>query len=308
MRTIDSSLFTPYEKLLLPAEPLSKYAFSLCGGPCAGAFRVEGSQMLMDLIGCCTKAGCPYKVLGGMTNILISDDGFDGVALLNRRGKISHATGADGTVILTAESGAGMAAVVRYCIDHEISGMEWAAGLPGTVGGAVCGNAGAFGTETAAIYLSGRVSDRSGMIHEYGPEDMGFAYRRSNLKGQDRGDVLLEASFRLKTGQKELIISEGEAYRERRRNTQPVDENSLGSVFKNPPGGSAGKLIQDAGLKGYSIGGAAVSRKHANFITTTKGVTAADYRSLTVYVQQEVLAKFGILLEPEIELFGFGVK
>lgn len=308
MHVIDSSLFSPYEKALLWDEPLSRYAFSLCGGPCAGLFRIEGDEMLENLVRCCIQAGYPYKVLGGMTNVLVSDAGFDGVVLLNRKGTISHQLMHDGSVQLNAGSGVGMAAVVRYCIENEFTGMEWAAGLPGTVGGAVYGNAGAFGTETADLFTCGHVIDETGAVHELNKDEMGYAYRSSFLKARKENNVLLDASFLLQTGEKELILAKCEENREKRSSTQPVTENSLGSVFKNPDGESAGKLIQAAGLKGFSIGQAAVSMKHANFITTTKGVTSEDYRSLISHVQRVVFEQFGVLLEPEIELLGFGVK
>ena len=142
--------------------------------------------MLRHLIKCCIRAGYPYKVLGGMTNILVSDDGFDGVVILNRKGEIRHHENEDGKVILSAESGAGMAAVVRYCVDNEISGMEWAAGLPGTVGGAVCGNAGAFGTQTADLFLCGEVLEDNGNICRYSLNDKGRNLL-CLLKVSDRG-------------------------------------------------------------------------------------------------------------------------
>ena len=167
MRKLDPSLFSPYEKAFLSGEMLSRYAFSLCGGPCAGLLPVENGEMLRDLTERCISLDLPYRVFGGMTNVLVSDDGFDGVILLNRRGGISHTEEDAGNVTLHADSGTGMAAVVRYCIENSISGFEWAAGLPGTVGGAVYGNAGAFGSDISRNFQSGTVVDRSGsVIHQ----------------------------------------------------------------------------------------------------------------------------------------------
>ncbi len=307
MSQIDLSIFSPYENLFQTDVPLSKFAFSLCGGPGSEVIKTENSEILEYVIKCCIKAGYPYKVLGGMTNILISDKGFDGIVLLNRKGKISHKIAEDGSVILYADSGTGMAAVVRYCIENEISGMEWAAGLPGTVGGAVCGNAGAFGAEVKDVFFSGRMLDEHGEIYQLSPEKMDFAYRSSVMKNQKKGFILLDASFLLWKDNKRTILSKTEEYKDRRKNTQPVDEHSLGSVFKNPEGGFAGKLIQEAGLKGFSIGKATVSLKHANFITTEKGVTSEDYHRLICHIQNKVYEQFSVLLEPEIELFGFEV-
>lgn len=308
MRRIDLSHFSPYENLFLTDETLSKYAFSLCGGPCPVLIKVEDSLMLESVIKGCITAGYPYKVLGGMTNILISDKGFDGIVIINRKGKISHKELEDGSVLLSAESGAGMAAVVRYCTENGISGMEWAAGLPGTVGGAVCGNAGAFGTEIADIFISGCLLDEKGCKTHVYHDDMDYSYRASVLKHQDNNRILLDASFSLGKGDKEKISSICEEYREKRKSAQPVDEHSLGSVFKNPEGESAGKMIQAAGLKGFSIGKASVSLKHANFIVTEKGVTSTDYHRLVCHVQNKVYEQFSVLLEPEIELFGFEVN
>lgn len=308
MRSPEPALFSPYENAFLPAETLSSYAFSLCGGPCAGLFRIENGEMLKDLVQCCINASIPYRVLGGMTNILVSDEGYDGVILLNRKGSVSHTISEDGSVLLAAESGAGMAAAVRYCIENEISGLEWAAGLPGTVGGAVCGNAGAFGSDISRIFSHGEILDEKGIKQTIQKADMNFAYRSSSMKHQQNKCVLCKAVFRLEKGIKEQILAAGEANKEKRKSTQPADRHSLGSVFKNPEGESAGKLIQAAGLKGFSIGKAEVSMKHANFITTQKGVKSADYHSLVIHVQKTVYEQFGILLEPEIEMLGFGLK
>ena len=308
MRKLDPSLFSPYEKAFLSGEKLSRYAFSLCGGPCAGLLPIENGEMLRDLTERCLSLSLPYRVFGGMTNVLVSDDGFDGVILLNRRGSISHTENDAGSVALHADSGTGMAAVVRYCIENSISGFEWAAGLPGTVGGAVYGNAGAFGSDISRSFQSGTVVDRNGCAVKITNAEMGFAYRSSVLKREPESPVLLDAVFQLRRGSKDAIMAECEEHRAARKASQPVDAPSLGSVFKNPPNESAGRLIQAAGLKGFSIGNATVSMKHANFITTEAGVTAADYHQLVLHVQKTVFELFGVLLEPEIELLGFGPK
>lgn len=305
MPEIDPSVFSPYENELLRAEPLREYAFSLCGGPCSGLFRVKDRSMLATLAERCISYNLPFRVFGGLTNVLVSDDGYDGVVLLNRAGTVSHEEDDDGTVLLKADAGAGMAAVVRYCAEHEISGFEWAAGLPGTVGGAVYGNAGAFGSDISRCCRTVSVIDADGRRRNLSNGDMDFAYRSSLLKRSAGNSVVLHCEFLLKKGNKADILAKAEEYRTIRKNAQPVSEHSLGSVFKNPENESAGKLIQAAGLKGFSIGKATVSMKHANFITTEKGVTAADYHHLVQHVQNCVLDRFGICLEPEIEMLGF---
>ncbi len=308
MRELSPSLFSPYERAFLSGEPLSRYAFSLCGGPCAGLLRIENGIMLRELVERCVDRKLPYRVFGGMTNVLVSDDGFDGVILLNRRGGVSHSEDESGKVILRADSGTGMAAVVRYCCENGIRGFEWAAGLPGTVGGAVYGNAGVFGSDISQSYLTGTAVDRDGSVMQMTTAEMGFSYRSSVLKREAESPVLLDAVFQLSKGLKEAVSAKCEEHRAARKASQPVNAHSLGSVFKNPPNESAGKLIQAAGLKGFSIGKATVSMKHANFITTEAGVKAADYRRLVLHVQKTVFELFGILLEPEIEMLGFDAK
>lgn len=308
MLNLDASLLAPYENAFHPSELLSKYAFSLCGGPCAGLFFIEDGEMLKALVQCCIRESIPYKVLGGMTNILISDEGFDGIIFLNRKGTITFTVQNDDSILLEADSGASMAGAVRYCIENEISGLEWAAGLPGTIGGAVCGNAGAFGSEISQIFICGTAIDETGTIRTIDNDEMNFAYRSSVMKRQENKNILLKAVFHLEKGHKKQISAKVETYKETRRNTQPVDQHSLGSVFKNPEGESAGKLIQAAGLKGFTIGKAQVSMKHANFITTEKGVTSSDYHRLVIHIQKTVFEQFRVLLEPEIEMLGFELK
>ncbi len=305
MQTIDLSLFRPYESAYRTDVRLGDYSYSLCGGPCDGFFMVENAEMLKDLAADCISAGIPVKVMGGMSNILVSDAGFRGIVLLNRKGIINHTEGNDGSVLLTADSGVSMAAVVRYCWENELSGFEWAAGLPGTVGGAVYGNAGAFGTEIADIFRSCTALDAAGREISMTASDMEFSYRSSVLKRNVRSCTLLKAVFTAEKGKIGEITAKEESCREKRRSSQPVSERSLGSVFKNPEGFSAGKLIQDAGLKGVSVGKAVVSTKHANFITTSEGVRSEDYLKLIRIVQKAVYDQFSISLEPEIELLGF---
>ncbi len=305
MQQIDLSLFRPYDTVYQTGVRLGDYAYSLCGGPCDGFFMINGSKMLKDIVSDCISAKVPYKVLGGMSNILISDTGFTGIILMNRQGAITHKETENGSVLLEADSGASMASVVRYCRENELSGFEWAAGLPGTVGGAVYGNAGAFGTEIKDIFQSGEIIDEACRDLSITNTDMDFSYRCSALKNKSLSCVLLRAEFSLEKGSREDISSKEGVCREKRQASQPISERSLGSVFKNPVGHSAGKLIQDAGLKGMTVGKAVVSTKHANFITTSEGIQSSDYRKLMILVQMTVFEKFGINLEPEIELLGF---
>ena len=305
MQENNLSGFHPYEKAYQPNALLGEYAYSLCGGPCDGLFLIGNSEMLKALAQKCILGNIPFKVLGGMSNVLVSDGGFRGIILLNREGIIQKSGNEGDLILLTVDSGSSMASLVRYCRENELTGFEWAAGLPGTVGGAVYGNAGAFGREIKDIFRCGSLLDETGSEICLSQNDMEFKYRSSILKSRKSKYVLLKAIFALKKGSREEIKALEELNKEKRRASQPVSERSLGSVFKNPDGFSAGKLIQDSGLKGTSIGNAVVSTKHANFITTSRGVRSEDYRQLVMLVQKTVFAKFGINLDPEIEFIGF---
>ena len=305
MRNIDPAIFAPYESAFRPDVRIGAYAYSLCGGPCAGMFIIENSEMLGNLVRKCIAEQIPFRVVGGLSNLLVSDSGFDGIILLNRKGIIKQADAPDGTIILTAESGVSMSELVNYCVQNGFSGFEWACGLPGTAGGAVYGNAGAFGMCVADILRSCVIIDEDGNTRELCNAEMEFTYRGSILKSSHHDRTILESSFCVKQDDPEQIRQRGTINREKRHAGQPVSERSLGSVFKNPEGTAAGKLIQDAGLKGMSIGNARVSEKHANFITTSDGVRSEDYRKLISYVQRVVFEKYGVRLEPEIEFLGF---
>lgn len=305
MRKIDPALFAPYESAFRPDIRIGSYAYSLCGGPCAGMFVIENSEMLKILVRKCIAEQIPFRVVGGLSNLLVSDTGFDGIILLNRKGDIRYTTAPDGEIILSAGSGALMTELVNYCVQNGLSGFEWACGLPGTVGGAVYGNAGAFGTSVADIFQSCEIIDADGNLRKLSVDEMDFSYRGSIFKNSHHDWMIIEASFFVMRDDPEQIRQRGIANRDKRHASQPVSERSLGSVFKNPEGTAAGKLIQDAGLKGMAIGKARVSEKHANFITTSEGVRSEDYRKLISYVQRVVSEKFGVRLEPEIELLGF---
>ncbi len=305
MRALEPERFGEYQDLLLRDIPLARYAYSLCGGPCAGMFITDNAKTLAELVKVCVADGIPFRVFGGLSNVLVSDAGFDGIVLLNRGGAIRAEKLANGNVIVTADSGVLMSKLVRFCADEGIAGMEWAAGLPGTVGGAVYGNAGAFGSDTASVFLDGEYIDESGTLRPLTKDGMGFSYRSSAMKRRENKGILTAARFALTNGDPSEIKAAGDAHRAWRHEHQPDTLPSLGSVFKNPEGMSAGKLIQDAGLMGKTIGGATVSTVHANFITTVKGVTSSDYKALVELVQAAVLEKFGVKLIPEIEMTGF---
>jgi UDP-N-acetylmuramate dehydrogenase len=185
------------------------------------------------------------------------------------------------------------------------AGLEFGAGVPGTVGGSVFGNAGAFGTEVKDCLISVEAIDPAGNVHQLGAADCQFAYRDSAFKsGPARGWVITRATFSVQPGDPAAIRERIKQVQKHRRDTQPIDQRSLGSTFKNPPGDSAGRLIEAAGLKGRRIGGAQVSPKHANFIVNLGGATADDVIALVAEMRDAVRQRFGIELEPEIRIVG----
>lgn len=305
MRALEFECFGKYRDMLRRNVPLANYSYALCGGPCAGMFCVGDGETLAELVKICIESGIPYRVFGGLSNVLVSDSGFDGIVLLNRGGGIRIEKESAERIIVTADSGVLMSKLVKTCTEEGIAGMDWAAGLPGTVGGAVYGNAGAFGSDTASVFLDGQYVDESGTLRPLSKAEMGFSYRSSAMKRGEKPGVLTEIRFVLCAGDPQDIRTAADARRAWRHEHQPDTLPSLGSVFKNPEGMSAGKLIQDAGLMGKVIGGARVSTKHANFITTEKGVRSSDYKALVDLVQAAVSEKFGVKLIPEIEMTGF---
>ncbi len=241
----------------------------------------------------------PNKVFGGLSNCLVSDRGLRGVVILNRARDVRFA--ADCRV--HADAGASMIQVARAAVARGWGGLTWAVGLPGTVGGAVINNAGAFGEETSKALHAARLLGPDDAVHEVTPDWFDFRYRCSRLKGAGEAWVVLEATFQLRPRDPQHLEAKAQEYTERRRGTQPPGR-TLGSTFKNPEGDYAGRLIEAAGLKGTRVGGVVVSSHHANFFINEGDGTATDYMMLIRRVQDEVERKFGVRLEPEIELIG----
>lgn len=297
------------------------------GGPAELFASVATLEQLIGLVRWAQAAAQPYYLLGGGSNVLIGDAGVRGLVIFNRcRGvhvgavagglaALDGSAGSDRSVrsahLLHAESGALMAGVARRAVAAGLTGLEWAVSLPGTVGGAVVNNAGAYGWEIKDNLESATVLDAQGGLVKLTPADASYAYRSSSLKrtGVVRagfGPVVLDAQFRLVRGDPAAIAAQAERNLLHRRHSQP-NEPSLGSTFRNPPGDYAGRLIEAAGLKGERRGGVEVSRQHANFLINPGGVgaaTAADVMALIRHVQQVVLDRFGVELEPEAQLVG----
>ena len=263
----------------------------------------------------------PYYILGGGSNVLISDRGIQGLVIYNRMRQVRVDPApccvftTDDRPFVFAESGALMAGVARISVSEGLSGLEWAVSLPGTVGGAVINNAGAYGMAVKDnLYnamILGADGDYAGDIEEIGAAQLAYGYRASSLKQRGAvragfGPVVLSANFRLEWAVADNARTLADQNLQHRRRTQP-SEPSLGSTFQNPPGDYAGRLIEAAGLKGQRLGGVQVSERHANFIINPGGVgnaTAGDVLALIRLIRTTVAERFGVQLEPEVQLVG----
>ncbi|GAB4504334.1 MAG: UDP-N-acetylmuramate dehydrogenase [Anaerolineales bacterium] len=280
--------------------PLAPYTSARIGGPADALVTVSSADELAETISCLWEWGVPYVLLGGGSNVLVSDRGLRGVAVLNRAKAVRFHNGDRPGV--WAEAGAVFANLVRRCASHGLSGLEWAATVPGTVGGAVYGNAGAFGGDMAGSLLQAEVLTQAGR-ETWPVEKFAYGYRTSALKrGEVRG-IVLSAEFGLERSTKETVSVKIAQFSARRKETQPAGA-SMGSMFKNPPGDFAGRLLEAAGLKGTRIGAVEISSLHANFFVNHGQTRAEDVRALIRLAQKTVAEKFGVTLELEIELVG----
>ncbi|GBD09216.1 UDP-N-acetylenolpyruvoylglucosamine reductase [Candidatus Thermoflexus japonica] len=281
--------------------PLARFTTSRIGGPADALVMVEDVQALADVVQGAWADGVPVTLLGGGSNVLIADRGVRGLVVLNRARALRFES--DGRV--WAASGVLLPTLARLCAERGWSGLEWAIGVPGTVGGAVVGNAGAHGGDIASCLESVELLLPEEGIVTWGAGQLALGYRTSRLKTWPAAPrpVVLAARFLLRPEDPEVILERMAAFNAYRRRTQPGGA-SIGSMFRNPPGDYAGRLIEAAGLKGARRGGIVISTLHANFFINEGNGTAADVRALMMEVQRCVQERFGVLLEPEIEFVG----
>lgn len=280
--------------------PLAAYTSARIGGPADFLVTVTSAEELADAVQWLRAQGLPFWLLGGGSNILVSDRGVRGVVILNRAKKIQFSGGEQPKV--WAESGASLSQIAHRAASKGLSGLEWAATVPGTLGGAVYGNAGAFGGDIAHSLVYAEVLTESGR-ETWPVEKMGYGYRTSILKRGDASGIILAAELALKNATKEEAMARIEQFSQRRKSTQPPGA-SMGSMFKNPPGDFAGRLIEAAGLKGTRIGNVEISPVHGNFFVNHGQASASDVRALIELTRQRVAEKFGVELELEIEWIG----
>ena len=281
----------------LRSEPLAKHTSLRIGGPAEYYVRVTNERDLVGAVAVAHEHELPVFILGAGTNLLVADGGIKGVVLHNDWAE----TEVDGTTI-TASSGTPLASVAAVAARNGIIGLEWMATVPGTVGGAVHGNAGAFGKETKDDLVDAELLDLTGRRWTATNTELGFAYRTSALQGTPT--IVLRARFRGQAGDRETAVRRIKEMANERMAKQPLAQPNTGSIFRNPPGDHAGRLIEAAGLKGATLGGAMVSTKHANFIVNIGDASAHDVRTLMERCQREVREKFGVELVPEVEMVG----
>lgn len=287
------------EEDILENEPMNLHTTFRIGGEAACFVKISSVEQLTKLIPYLRQVEIPYFILGNGSNLLVGDRGYDGV-ILQLKEKLCRIE-AEGS-LLRAQSGALLSRVAQCALENSLAGFEFASGIPGTVGGGVMMNAGAYGGEMKQIVEQVTVLDENGEILVLDNETMEFGYRTSIIK--NRHFTVLEVAFRLHEGDKEEIRREMDELSAKRREKQPLNFPSAGSTFKRPEGYFAGKLIMDAGLRGYSIGGAAVSEKHCGFVINRGNATAADVSEVITEVQERVKDKFGVTLECEVIRLG----
>ena len=280
-------------------EPMKNHTTFKIGGPAQYYVTPESVTQIQEVVSLCRDMNIPLHVIGNGSNILVGDDGVDGVvlALFN--------TFSDYEIkdnVITAQAGMSLIKLAVIALREGLTGLEFASGIPGSVGGAVYMNAGAYDGQMKDVVTSVTVLDEAGNIRILGRDELDMGYRTSAVAKHNM--IVLQVIIELKAGDKEQIKDRMNQLSELRKQKQPLEYPSAGSTFKRPEGHFAGKLIADAGLKGYSIGGAAVSEKHAGFVVNMGGATAKDVVELTDYIKKRIIEQFGVTLEVEIKKIG----
>ena len=280
-------------------EPMAKHTSFRIGGPAAVMAFPKNPEELAEILRKSALLDCKLAILGAGTNVLAPDAGMDGIVVC-LKDALDGITLLDGGKLRVA-AGVTMTKAAVFAANHGLSGLEFAHGIPGTVGGGVYMNAGAYGGEICQVCESVDVMDQAGNIRTYSNEEMEFSYRHSVL--EENGGIVISAVFALTAMPQEEIRETMRQLMAKRSASQPLDLPSAGSAFKRPVGGYAAALIDQNGLKGFQIGGAAVSTKHAGFVVNMGDATAEDVKSLLVQVSDKVFATTGIRLEPEVRIW-----
>lgn len=280
-------------------EPMKKHTTFRIGGPADYYVTPHSGEEAAQVIKVCHEWELPFYILGNGSNLLVGDRGFRGVII--QMFKNYSEISVDG-VCVTAKAGALLSKIAKTALENSLTGLEFAAGIPGTLGGAVVMNAGAYGGEMKDVLEEVTVLSGDGEILTLKKEELELGYRTSVVAR--KGYIVLEAKMRLQEGSREAIASLMEELKEKRVSKQPLELPSAGSTFKRPEGNFAGKLIMEAGLRGFSVGGAQVSEKHCGFVVNKGGATAAQVRELMQEVIRRVEETSGVTLEPEVKMLG----
>lgn len=284
---------------ILREEPMSRHTTFRVGGEAEAFLNIRSKEQIEKLVPYFKEVGIPYFIMGNGSNLLVGDKGYRGVIL--KLGSQMSRISVDGNR-LTVQTGCLMSQIAREAYEHSLTGFEFASGIPGTIGGGVVMNAGAYDGELKQVVDCVRVMNEAGELLELSNADMEFGYRTSVIK--KRPFIVVEAELVLTPGSQEEIAAKMAELNSRRREKQPLEYPSAGSTFKRPEGYFAGKLIMDAGLRGYSIGGACVSEKHCGFVINKNHASAADVAEVIAEVQERVKDKFGVTLETEVIFLG----
>ena len=299
-----NKMLTKLEELIgkghvLYDEPMKKHTTFRVGGPARALVEPGSAEDVKSVVEFCKSEQIPYYIVGNGSNLLVGDKGFRGaiIQLYKSMGTFR----VEGNQI-TAQAGCSLAQIANAALDAALTGFEFAAGIPGTLGGAVVMNAGAYGGEMKDVLTSVRVMTEEGEIMELPAEELGLGYRTSIIP--EKRYIVLGAVISLTEGKKEEIKAQMDDLRQKRVSKQPLEYPSAGSTFKRPEGYFAGKLIQDSGLKGFTVGGAQVSEKHSGFVINKGNATAADVMELIRQVTAKVKEDTGVTMEPEVKQIG----
>ena len=282
-------------------EPMSAHTTFRVGGPADYFVSPASTDAVKRVVALCRESGMPLYTMGCGSNLLVADEGLRGVVMRIGPKLADVVVRPDGSV--SAQAGATNSKVAHAALDASLSGFEFAAGIPGSIGGAAIMNAGAYGGEVRDVATHVTCLTKDGAVVRYTAEQAAWGYRSSRMAAD--GSIVLELDMQLQPASADDIRALMTDLAHRRADKQPLDMPSAGSTFKRPEGHFAGKLIQDAGMQGYTVGGAQVSTKHAGFVVNAGGATARDVLQVVDDVRARVLDQFGVLLEPEVRLWGF---
>lgn len=280
-------------------EPMKLHTTFKVGGPADVFVRPNCVEQVKEIIELAREQGVPVYIMGNGSNLLVGDKGYRGVIIQIYK-NMNQVTVKDNEI--TAQAGALLSTIARLALEQELGGFEFASGIPGTLGGAVTMNAGAYGGEIKQVLKSAIILTKEGEIRHLTTEELKLGYRKSVIIDEDY--IVLEAVLALKKDSREAILEKMNEYALARRTKQPLEFPSAGSTFKRPVGYFAGKLIDDAGLRGFSYGGAQVSEKHCGFVINKGDATAKDIVTLMKMVNEKVKEQFDVSLEPEVKMIG----